>query len=67
MKTLLSLLLPFGFAALMALPFNIEIVGSLLFSVGLLFVMHADYRRRPKLLTSCRTTRGRAESLRLAA
>lgn len=67
MKTLLSLFLPIGFASLMALPFNIEIAGSLVFSVGFILLVRADYRRQPKLLTSSSPTRKSPESLRLAA
>jgi hypothetical protein len=71
MKTLVSLLLPMGFGAIAALPFDLEIVGSLLVVTGVLFIMRADYGRRFRTLKVTTTVAARAtktdESLRLAA
>lgn len=70
MKTLVSLLLPIGFGALAAMPFDLEIVGSFAVVSGVLFIMRADYGRRFRILdaTAVRTTTTKTnESLRLAA
>lgn len=71
MKTLVSLLLPIAFGALLALPFNLEIAGSILFGLGLLWIMRADYGRRvrPSLTAMIQTESSgkKSESYRLAA
>ena len=71
MKTLVSLLLPLGFGAIAALPFDLEIVASLAVVSGVLFIMRADYGRRFRTLESTAAVRASAiktdESLRLAA
>jgi hypothetical protein len=60
-----------GFGAIAALPFDLEIVGSLMVVAGVLFIMRADYGRRFRTLEATATAAVRStktdESLRLAA
>lgn len=71
MKTLVSLLLPIASGALLALPFNLEIAGSIIFALGFLWIVRADYGRRTgRPLTTAALTKASAkkpESYRLAA
>ncbi|QYM79295.1 hypothetical protein K0B96_01360 [Horticoccus luteus] len=66
MKTSLISILAVS-AALVVVPFSIEVVGSLLFAAGIVTMLITDYRVTSPAATDSLLARRRSESLRLAA